>query len=312
LGVSWSDATPQAKKQRVNRDVAADVVGALLKETAEFRVFQLTITRAEGFQTVLRQRLVVANAGAAVQPSYRAQSLRPLNDSLFPGSCEQGDMLLKATKHRLTVCLAETGHSAGGTSQAQAVSTQAVSTSQAPMKWTFYVPVSQGLYDLLQISESFEKKMTAFFDVGNHAYMKTVASKFTTSKYGKAAAGSQNDSAGTSAETVLLFSEVLPAALIGLAARDHLRSQAGSVSEAGSDASFSKTTLVSFKIPVALGAQVMNPVSSLSWLSVWETAWSQAPSNTSNEYEETLRQCELKVVEAKITTTPGANEDLSA
>ena len=136
--------------------------------------------------------------------------------------------------------------------------------------------------------------------------------RFTTSKYGKAAAGSQNDSAGTSAETVLLFSEVLPAALIGLAARDHLRSQAGSVSEAGSDASFSKTTLVSFKIPVALGAQVMNPVSSLSWLSVWETAWSQAPSNTSNEYEETLRQCELKVVEAKITTTPGANEDLSA
>ena len=177
LGVSWSDATPQAKKQRVNRDVAADVVGALLKETAEFRVFQLTITRAEGFQTVLRQRLVVANAGAAVQPSYRVQSLRPLNDSLFPGSCEQGDMLLKATKHRLTVCLAETGHSAGGTSQAQAVSTQAVSTSQAPMKWTFYVPISQGLYDLLQISESFEKKMTAFFDVGNHAYMKTVASK---------------------------------------------------------------------------------------------------------------------------------------
>ena len=56
---------PQAEKQRINRDVAADVVVALLKETAEFRVFQLTITHAEG--------RVVVDANAAVQPSYKLQ-----------------------------------------------------------------------------------------------------------------------------------------------------------------------------------------------------------------------------------------------
>ena len=89
---------------------------------------------------------------------------------------------------------------------------------------------------------------------------------------------------------VFMFSELLPAALVALASGGNLKT---------SDMS---CTIVQLVVPVEVGGRILSPVEALNWMSVWGLA--------SSVSENEMAQATLAILQAKVETTPGPDEDL--
>ena len=171
-----------AKKNRVSNMVAGEIVGALLKETAEYRVFEV-LADGDALFTGMCRKLVLADKQAKAQPAYRIDTFRPLAPvaweplaSLYGGPL--GEIGVKTRKHRLTVSVATAEAPA---KQAQALvgggAGEGAGGGTSSMKWTFYVPISEALFAKLESLQDALPRMKLLFDEANHGFLKNLHTK---------------------------------------------------------------------------------------------------------------------------------------
>ena len=167
LGVSLSNPAHHNKRQRLD---TTGIVETLLKEANEFRVFELKVTRAAGFQIALRKGWVVAKPGGGydlpVFSPLGAVCWAPDGQRSYQDETDvkEGDCVVESYKYRLTTSQTE---SPGMTSQPD----QSTPADSTKLWWTFYVPVAQAMAEKLRTCPGHAARVDAVFSDTNHDHM---------------------------------------------------------------------------------------------------------------------------------------------